>query len=149
MCWDAVRAALTAEERWPDLDEILNETALGNSAGIFAMIANVFGAPVDDSAPADPSDANYVINCNDSAVGPTDAQIHSQARAMARDYPLFGAHSAFNLLACKTWQPQRSVLEPPVASTPNRVLSSAPSTTQPPPTSAPSPSPKSSAMPPC
>ena len=112
---DAVRAALTAEERWPDLDEILNETALGNSAGIFAMIENVYGAPVDDSAPADPADANYVINCNDSAVGPTDEQIHTQARAMARDYPLFGAHSAFNLFVCKTWQPQRSVLEPPVA----------------------------------
>ncbi len=119
---DAVQAALTAEERWPDLDEILNETALGNSAGIFAMITNVYGAPVDDSAPADPADANYVINCNDSAVGPTDEQIHTQARAMARDYPLFGAHSALNLFVCKTWQPQRSVLEPPVAATPNRLL---------------------------
>jgi pimeloyl-ACP methyl ester carboxylesterase len=119
---EAVRAALTAEERWPDLDEILNETARGNSGGIFAMVENVYGTPVDDSAPADHGDANYVINCNDSAVGPTDEQIQTQARAMARDYPLFGAHAAFNLFVCKTWQPQRSVLEPPDAATPNRLL---------------------------
>ena len=112
---DAVRAALTAEERWPDLDEILSETAFGNSAEIFAMIDNVSGPPIPDSAPADPADANYVINCNDSDLGRTDEQIHIRARAMARDYPLFGAHSAFNLFACKTWQRQRTVLEPPVA----------------------------------
>ena len=119
---DAVRAALTAEERWPDLDEILSETAFGNSAGIFAMVDNVSGPPIPDSAPADPADANYVINCNDSDLGPTDEQIHIRARAMARDYPLFGAHSAFNLFACKTWQRQRTVLEPPVAATRNRLL---------------------------
>jgi hypothetical protein len=41
-----------AEERWPDLDEILQETAVGNSAGILAMIENVYGPPVADSAPA-------------------------------------------------------------------------------------------------
>jgi hypothetical protein len=110
---------MIAEERRPDLDEILHETAGGNSAGIFAMIENVYGPPVADSAPADRDDSNYVINCNDSDLGPTDEQIRIQARAMANDFPLFGAHTAFNLFACKTWQPQRSVLGPPTAPTPN------------------------------
>ncbi len=119
---EAVRAALVSEERWADLDEILYETALGNSAGIFAMIENVYGSPVADSAPADQSDANYVINCNDSDLGPTDEQIRSQGPAMANDFPIFGAHSAFDLFACKTWQPQRSVLEPPAAATSNKLL---------------------------
>jgi pimeloyl-ACP methyl ester carboxylesterase len=120
---EAVRAALSAEERWPDLDEILYETSeFGNSGGVFAMIENVYGPRVADSAPADHADANYVINCNDSAVGPTDEQIRATARAMARDYPLFGAHAASNLFGCKTWQPQRSVLESPVAPTPNPLL---------------------------
>ncbi len=73
----AVRAAMIAEERWADLDEILHETAVGNSAGIFAMIESVFGPPVADSAPADHDDANYVINCNDSDLGPTDEQIRT------------------------------------------------------------------------
>ena len=119
---DAVRAALYVQERWPDLDEILFETSSGDSAGIFAMIENVYGPPIEDSAPADHSDANYVINCNDSALGPTDEQIRTTARVMARTYPVFGANSASNLFACKTWQSQRSVLEPPVAPTPNRLL---------------------------
>ncbi len=119
---DAVRAALTSEERWPDLDEILYETAYGNSAGIFAMIENVYGAPAADSAAADPDDARYVITCNDSDFGPTDEQIRGRARAMAHDFPVFGQHSAFNLFACRTWQPRRSVLPPPVAATPNRLL---------------------------
>jgi hypothetical protein len=138
-----------AEERWSDLDEILHETAAGNSAGIFAMIEDVYGPPVADSAPADHDDANYVINCNDSDLGPTDAQVRSQARAMAHDFPLFGAHTAFNLFACKTWQPQRSVLEPPVAPSRTGCWSLGPSTTQPPRTPAPSPSPRSLAMPRC
>jgi hypothetical protein len=86
------------------------------------MIEGVYGPRVADSAPADHADANYVINCNDSAVGPTDEQIRATARAMARDYPLFGAHAASNLFGCKTWQPQRSVLESPIAPTPNPLL---------------------------
>lgn len=119
---DAIRAALYAEERWPDLDEALYETSSGDSAGIFAMIENVYGPPIEDSVPADHRDANYVINCNDSAAGPTDEEIRTTARAMAQSYPLFGTNDAFNLFACKTWQPQRSVLEPPVAPTPSRLL---------------------------
>ncbi len=118
----AVRAAMTDERAWADLDEILEETADGNSGGIFALIENIGGRSVEDSAPADPSDAGYVINCNDSTVGPTDEQIRTEARAMAREFPIFGIDSAFNLFACKTWQPQRSVLQPPVAATMNRLL---------------------------
>jgi pimeloyl-ACP methyl ester carboxylesterase len=119
---DAIRSALYTEERWADLDEILQETSSGDSGGIFGLIENAEGPPIDDSAPADHRDSNYVINCNDSAIGPTDEQIRTTARAMAQSYPLFGRDSAFDLFACKTWQPKRSVLEPPAAPTPNRLL---------------------------
>lgn len=57
-------------------------------------------------------EAYYATNCNDSAVGPTDAQLRTAARAMARDNPVFGAHDAFNLFVCKTWQPQRAHCPP-------------------------------------
>jgi hypothetical protein len=117
-----VRGGLYAEDRWVDLDEVLYEASRGDSHGIFAMGKAVNWQPVDDSAPADPSDANYVINCNDAAVGPTDEQVRTTARRMAKDFPLFGSHTAPNLFACASWQPQRMVLEPPVAPTPNRVL---------------------------
>ena len=68
------------------------------------------------------TDARYVIDCNDTAVGPTDEQIRTTARPWRATYPIFGAHDAFHLFVCKTWQPQRAVLEPPVAPTPNRLL---------------------------
>ena len=116
---EAVRAALYAEERWPALDEIIPEARAGDSGGIFEMIENASGPPVEDSAPADHWDAFYVVVCNDSAIGPTDEEIRTTARSMVRRYPLFGRSSAFDLFACKTWQPKRSVLEPPVAPTPN------------------------------
>ena len=70
------------------------------------MAENGSGPQVEDSAPADGADANYVINCNDSAV-PTDEQIRDTAQMMERSYPLFGAHTAVNLFACKTWQCRR------------------------------------------
>lgn len=120
---DAVRSALYDKVRWYQLDRILYEASeFNNSGGLFAMIETLYGPPVEDSAPADFMDANYVINCNDSAVGPTDEQLRAAAAAMARDNPIFGAHDAFNLFVCKSWQPQRAVLEPPVAPTPNRLL---------------------------
>jgi pimeloyl-ACP methyl ester carboxylesterase len=119
---EAVRGALYAEERWAYLDEILLEASSGDSGGIFEMIESAAGPPIEDSAPADHRDAFYVVSCNDSAIGPTDEQIRTTARTMAQSYPLFGTKSAFDLFACKTWQPQRSVLEPPVAPTPNRLL---------------------------
>ena len=120
---DAVRTALYDKLRWADLDRALQQASeSNNSAGLFAMRETLYGPPIDDSAPADFIDANYVTNCNDSAVGPTDEQLRAAAHAMARDYPIFGAHDAFTLFECKTWQPQRAVLEPPVAPTPNRLL---------------------------
>ena len=119
----AVRNALYDKVRWADLDEVLYDAGhfhIGD--GVLAMAEAGFGPPVDDSAPADPRDANYVINCNDSAVGPTDDQIRTTARTMARDYPLFGSHDAFNLFVCKTWQPDRAALEAPTAATRNPLL---------------------------
>ena len=77
---EAVRVALCDSVRWPDLDETLDESAHGNSGGLFAIAENGAGPRVEDSAPADSADANYVINCNDSAVEPTDEQIRAAAR---------------------------------------------------------------------
>ncbi len=120
---EGVRGALVDKALWPELDETLYETATqGDSGGLFALAENVFGPPVADSAPADPRDANYVINCNDSAPGPTDDAIRAAARSVGRHSPLFGAHTAPALFICKSWQPERSPLEPPAAPTPNRLL---------------------------
>ena len=147
---DAVRSALYDKVRWYQLDRILYEASeFNNSGGLFAMIETLYGPPVEDSAPADFMDANYVINCNDSAVGPTDEQLraaarpwHATTRSSARTTPSTcssaspGSHSAQS--SSPRWPRHRTAC-----------WSSAPSTTQPPPTRAPLPSPESSAMPPC
>ena len=147
---DAVRSALYDKVRWHQLDRILYEASeFNNSAGLFAMIETLYGPPVEDSAPADFMDANYVINCNDSAVGPTDEQLRAAARpwrattrSSARTTPSTcssaspGSHNARS--SSHRWPRRRTAC-----------WSSAPFTTRPPPTPAPLPSPGSSAMPPC
>ena len=120
---EALRGALLDRALWPELDQTLYEASLeSDSGGLFALAENVFGPPVEDSAPADTRDANYVINCNDSAPSPTDEAIRAAARAMGDRSPLFGAHTAPALFTCRTWQPERAVLDQPAAPTPNRLL---------------------------
>jgi len=120
---EAVRSALYDEALWPSLDSTLYDANdYGNSTGLFLMAEGLYGPPIEDSAPFDRTDARYVIDCNDTAVGPTDEQIRTTARALARKYPIIGAYDAAYLFDCKTWQPQRAALESPVAPTPNRLL---------------------------
>jgi pimeloyl-ACP methyl ester carboxylesterase len=89
-----VRGALYSTERWTDLDEVLYEAHQGDARGIFAMGRVINWQEPDDSAPTDPADANYVINCNDSATGITDEQIRIAARQLAQNAPLFGRDGA-------------------------------------------------------
>lgn len=117
-----VRGGLYSTDRWFDLDEVLYDASKGDAHGIFAMGRVVNWQEEDDSAPSDPTDANYVINCNDSVVGPSDDQVRETARQLALAAPLFGKDTAANLLVCAGWQPHRSVLAPPAAPTPNPVL---------------------------
>lgn len=120
---DGVRAALLDKALWSELDQTLFEaSADSDSGGLRALAENVFDPAVEDSAPADARDANYVINCNDSAPGPTEEAIRAGAREMARRSPLFGSHTAPALFTCKAWQPRRAFLDRPVAPTPNRLL---------------------------
>ena len=86
---------------------MLSDAWLGDSAGIFALGRVVNWQESADDAPADPVDANYVINCNDSAPGPNAEQLRAEVRRLLREAPLFGPHTAGALLSCVSWQPRR------------------------------------------
>ena len=101
---------------------MLSDAWLGDSAGIFALGRVVNWQESADDAPADPVDANYVINCNDSAPGPNAEQPRAEVRRLLREAPLFGPHTAGALLSCVSWQPRRTPLADPVAAVANPLL---------------------------
>jgi pimeloyl-ACP methyl ester carboxylesterase len=115
---DAVVAALYDDVRWPDLADGLAEAADGDS-GTLRDLADAGGSGDKDSNAAD---AQLVINCNDSAPGPTEAEIKAAGARFAKQYPLFGVWGSWHLFGCAFWQPPRHTLQPPVAATSHPIL---------------------------
>jgi pimeloyl-ACP methyl ester carboxylesterase len=112
---DAVVAAMYDDARWPDLADGLAEAAGGDSGTLRDLIDAV--RPTDAVA-----DAQLVINCNDSAPGPTEAEIKAAGARFARQFPLFGPWLSWQLFGCAFWQPARHELRPPVAITEHPIL---------------------------
>jgi pimeloyl-ACP methyl ester carboxylesterase len=119
---DAVAAAMYDDVRWPDLAEGLAEAAHGDAGTLRELSDAVHGH--DDAAAKDTNadDANLVINCNDSAPGPTEPEIRAAGKRFANQYPLFGRWGSWQLLGCAFWQPQRHTLRQPVAPTARPVV---------------------------
>lgn len=113
---DAVAAMLYDGGAWWRLDKALLKASRGDAAGLFAGIEHVRGPDVsDDPGEPDPGDANYVINCNDRAPGPTVREIRSATRKLLADNPVFGEWGSWSLFGCRGWQPGRTPLADPVA----------------------------------
>lgn len=112
---DAVVAALYDDVRWPDLADGLAEAADGDS-GTLRDLADA-GQGDENS-----NDALLVINCNDSAPGPTEAEIRAAGSRFAKQFPLFGVWGSWHLFGCAFWQPPRHPLQPPVAATKHPIL---------------------------
>ncbi len=109
---DGVTAALYDDARWPDLAEALAEAASGDSGSLREQAASVRG---EVDADTNFQDALMVINCTDSAPGPTEEEIRSAAARFAKKYPLFGQWGAPQMMACTPWTAPRHTLHAPVA----------------------------------
>ena len=110
---DAVASAMYDDVRWPDLAGGLAEASSGDSGTLRALIEASRGT--DDDSNAD--DAQFVINCNDSAAGPTEAETKAAGARFAKQFPLFGVWGSWQLFGCSFWEPDRHTLHPPVAAT--------------------------------
>jgi len=108
---DAVVSALYDDARWPDLADGLAEARDGDS-GTLRALADAARDPDSDSA-----DAQLVINCNDSAPGPGEAEIRAAGARFAQRFPLFGVWGSWQLFGCSFWPSPRHPLPPPVAAT--------------------------------
>jgi pimeloyl-ACP methyl ester carboxylesterase/GGDEF domain-containing protein len=115
---DAVVTALYDDARWPDLADGLAEAADGDSGTLRELADAGRGGDKDSNA----GDAQLVINCNDSAPGPTEAEIKAAGSRFAKQYPLFGVWGSWHLFGCAFWQPPRHTLRPPVAATAHPIM---------------------------
>jgi pimeloyl-ACP methyl ester carboxylesterase len=115
---DAVAAAMYDDVRWPDLAVGLAEAAAGDTGTLRGLI----DAVRDTSGDTNEGDSQFVINCNDSAPGPSEAEIKAAGARFAERFPLFGVWGSWQLFGCTFWTPERRTLPPPVAATPGPVL---------------------------
>lgn len=115
---DAVVSALYDDARWPDLTDGLAEATDGDSGTLRELADAARGGDEDSNA----TDALFVINCNDSAPGPTEAEIKAAGYRFAKQFPLFGVWGSWQLFGCAFWQPTRHTLQPPVAATTHPIV---------------------------
>jgi pimeloyl-ACP methyl ester carboxylesterase len=105
--------ALYSRSEWDSLGEALIAAQKGDAKGLFAL-SDSYNDRQADGTYTNTIDANLAIGCNDSPVGPTDAQVSATATAWATQFPMFGTWSAASLFSCQPWQPTRTT--PPTES---------------------------------
>jgi pimeloyl-ACP methyl ester carboxylesterase len=108
---NGIASALYDDVRFPDLADGLAEAEAGDS-GTLRELAEA-GRGKDENA----TDAQRVINCNDSRPEPSVAEVRAAAARLVERYPLFGAWGSGHLLQCMFWTAPRHTLAPPVAPT--------------------------------
>jgi pimeloyl-ACP methyl ester carboxylesterase len=113
--------ALYSRSLWPALAAALVAANNGSGKQLLAL-ADEYYQRSSTGSYTNLIDANAVISCNDSAPGPTDAQIRSTAAQWTAKFPIFGKWNAPSLFSCQQWQPSRSVPPKPSAATRTKVL---------------------------
>src|SRR4051812_19139338 len=100
----AVAAALYDEASWPQLSQALATAQKGDATGVFSL-ADSYTQRTDDGTYSNLFDANYAINCADTAEDEQvpEERIRSLATEWNKKYPLFGAGSATALYNCTVW----------------------------------------------
>ncbi len=88
----AVVAALYDQDAWPQLSQALVAARKGNAAGVFTL-ADSYTGRLDDGTYSNLFDANYAINCADTAEEEQvpEEEIRSLVAEWSEEYPLFGA----------------------------------------------------------
>lgn len=116
-----VIALLYDDAAWTHLDEALRDADAGDSGGLFEAHETLNGGEKGDGDPpseVDLSQASFVINCNDTAPGPTEAEAKTSAARLISRYPVFGRYGASSLTLCQQWQPDRHPIVVQSAATP-------------------------------
>ncbi len=107
----AVTAAMYDPASWPQLSQALRAARDGDAAGLFSL-ADSYSQRLDDGTYANLFDANFAINCADTAEDEsfTREQVAQLAADWGLRYPLFGADSAAALYLCTAWEAPRTPL---------------------------------------
>jgi pimeloyl-ACP methyl ester carboxylesterase len=107
----AVVAALYDEDSWPQLSQALAAAGKGDASGVFTL-ADSYTGRLDQGTYSNLFDANYAINCADTAEEEQvpEEDIRTLAAEWSKEYPLFGASSATALYNCNVWDAQRTPL---------------------------------------
>ena len=113
--------ALYSKALWPSLASGLIAAQQGDGSKLLAL-ADQYTERNSNGTYTNIADANTAISCNDTAPGPTDAQIRTTTATWTTQFPLFGKWAAISLFSCQVWQPQRTVPPKPTAPTPTKVL---------------------------
>jgi pimeloyl-ACP methyl ester carboxylesterase len=121
LAYTGVLQALYSKSLWPKLADALISAKNGDGSGLLEL-ADQYNERTADGKYSNILDANTTISCNDSAPGPSLATVRKTATEWAQKYPLFGRWSASGLLSCQSWQPDRTVIPKPDATTPTKVL---------------------------
>ncbi len=116
-----VLQALYSESSWPTLASALIQAKKGDSAGLLAL-ADTYNERYEGGQYSNIADANTAISCNDSKVGPTDAEIRTTGEQWVTRFPIFGLWSVPSLFTCQQWQKTRTVPPLPTATTTTKVL---------------------------
>ncbi len=107
----AVVSALYDEDSWPQLSQALAAARKGDAAGVFTL-ADSYTGRMDDGTYSNLFDANYAINCADTAVEEQipEEEIRALVAEWSEKYPLFGPSSAAALYNCNVWDAERTPL---------------------------------------
>jgi pimeloyl-ACP methyl ester carboxylesterase len=107
----AVVAALYDEDSWPQLSQALVAARKGDSTGVFTL-ADSYTGRMDDGSYSNLFDANYAINCADTAEEDQvpEEEIRGLVAEWGEKYPLFGPGSATALYNCNVWDAVRTPL---------------------------------------
>jgi pimeloyl-ACP methyl ester carboxylesterase len=112
--------ALYSKSDWAKLGAALIQAKGGDGKGLLAL-ADDYNQRYNGQY-TNIMDANLTISCNDEKPGPTDAKIRATAKKWATEYPMFGSWAAISLFGCQQWQPDRTPVPKPTATSADTVL---------------------------
>lgn len=106
----AIVSAMYTPLRWPELSEALADGVAGDGTGLFALADDYWGrfeAANGQVYWSNLLDANFAINCADTADSTSFEDAAAYADTWGSTYPLFGRDSGFGLYGCTPWAATR------------------------------------------
>nr|WP_067504724.1 alpha/beta hydrolase [Actinoplanes sp. TFC3] len=102
----SVISSLYTETGWVRLARAIDDLQGGNPEGVFDL-ADEYADRKPDGSYSNLFDANYTVNCADSAETLTIDRIRQLQSDWRKKYPLFGASMAVGMMPCVFWPAKR------------------------------------------